>query len=113
MAAEGEDVIAVIISAATVAARAEGLPATAAQRLAKAICDRLRRELGTLRVYVPAPDRSARDRAILAGLANGDSRQAIANRVGVDVKTVYRVERRRQQQNLRERTGLATADWLL
>ena len=112
-AGEGEEVISVIVAAATTAATAEGLDHRAAHRLAAAITDRLRRELGTLRVYIPAPSRAARDRAILAGLAAGDSRQAIASRVGVDVKTVYRVERRRQQQNLRERTGLATADWLL
>jgi len=110
MAAEGEDVIAVIISAATVAARAEGLPATAAQRLAKAICDRLRRELGTLRVYVPAPDRSARDRAILAGLAAGEGRAVIAARVGVHPTTVDRVARRHQARR-HQGDGLGPAGW--
>jgi hypothetical protein len=110
MASEGEDVIAIIVSAATLAARAEGLPVPAAQRLAKAICDRLRRELGTLRVYVPAPDRSARDRAILAGLAAGDKREAIAARVGVHPSTVDRVAKR-QQERRRQGDGLGPAGW--
>lgn len=110
MADGGDDVLAVIISAATLAARAEGLPIPAAQRLAKAICDRLRRELGTLRVYVPAPDRTARDRAILAGLAAGDGRVVVAARVGVHPSTVDRVARRNQERR-RQGDGLGPAGW--
>ena len=110
-AGEGEEVISVIVAAATTAATAEGLDHRAAHRLAAAITDRLRRELGTLRVYIPAPSRAARDRAILAGLANGDSRQAIANRVGVHVTTVDRIARRHQAA--RQRAGMGPAEWVL
>ena len=113
---DGDAILAVIVAAATTAATAEGLDHRAAHRLAAAITDRLRRELGTLRVYIPAPSRAARDRAILAGLANGDSRQAIANRVGVHVTTVDRIARRHQAErakNRRAHTGLGPAEWVL
>ena len=106
----GADVLAVIISAATLAARAEGLPVQAAHRLAQAVCDRLRREFGALRVYVPAPDRSARDRAILTGLAAGESRGDIAHRVGVHPTTVDRVARRHQARR-HQGDGLGPAGW--
>lgn len=108
---DGDAVLAVIVAAATTAATAEGLDHRAAHRLAAAITDRLRRELGTLRVYIPAPSRAARDRAILAGLANGDSRQAIASRVGVHVTTVDRIARRHQAA--RQRAGMGPAEWVL
>lgn len=108
---DGDAVLAVIVAAATTAATAEGLDHRAAHRLAAAITDRLRRELGTLRVYIPAPSRAARDRAILAGLANGDSRQAIANRVGVHVNTVHNIARRHQKH--KQRLGIGTEEWVL
>ena len=109
---EGNELIAVIVEAATGAARAEGLDPPAARRVATAITDRLRQELGTMRVYIPAPSREARDQAILAGLANGDNRQTVANRVGVSVGTVDRVVRRRRNK-LRDQDGFAPENWLL
>lgn len=107
----GDLIITVILAAATAAARAEGLDQRSATRLAASITDRLRRELGTARVYIPAPSRAARDRAILAGLAQGDSRQAIAARIGVHVTTVDRVARR--HQGARQRAGMGPAEWVL
>jgi Mor family transcriptional regulator len=108
---EGNELIAAIVEAATGAARAEGLDPPAARRVATAITDRLRREMGGSRVYIPAPSREARDQAILAGLANGDNRRTVANRVGVSVGTVDRVARRRGRSQ--EPDDFAPKDWLL
>ena len=111
MPAVEDDVLAVIVDAALLAARAEGLTVPAAQRLAAKICEKLRRELGTLRVYVPAPGRAARDRAILAGRLAGDSRATIAARVGVSLDTVDRVVRRQTQKRRPPGNGLAPEGW--
>lgn len=108
---DGDAILAVIVAAATTAATAEGLDHRAAHRLAAAITDRLRRELGTLRVYIPAPSRAARDRAILAGLAAGEGRAVIAARVGVHPTTVDRVARRHQRPP--QRHGFGPAEWSL
>jgi hypothetical protein len=101
------DVLTVIVDAAVVAAAAEGLSQGPAKRIGEAICARLRAEYGTALVYVPAPDRSARDRAIVAGLAAGDSPAVVARRVGVHESTVRRVRHRQQ------RRSMAPSEWEL
>jgi len=89
------------------AAGAEGLDAAAAGRLSQRACARVQRDLGGGRHYVPAPNTSARDRAILAGVAAREPRAVIAARVGVSVSTVDRVRRRRRVQ----REGFAPDGW--
>jgi DNA-binding NarL/FixJ family response regulator len=94
------------MQAAVDAAKAEGVSVSSAKRIGKAISNRLRAEYGSEMVYIPAPDRSARNIAIVAGLAAGDAPQEIAARVGVHVTTVRRVRQR-------TRRSIAPAEWEL
>lgn len=70
------------------------IPEAVARQTAEQLLDGISREYGCERIYVPAPSKAARDRAILAGLASGDSRAAVARRCGVSVATVARVQAR-------------------
>lgn len=101
------DLLAVITAATLAAARGESLPTSTAQRLAKSICRRVCCEFGASRVYVPALDHQARDLAILAGLACGDTQSEIAARVGIHPSTVGRVAKRHRRQG----DGLGPSGW--
>lgn len=56
---------------------------------AQAVCDGLRRKLGTERVYIPAPDNAQRDRAIKAEF-NGCNLAEVMAKYNVSRTTVYR-----------------------
>lgn len=59
-------------------------------RLAAALVDGLRSRLGGADVYIPAPDKSARNAAIRAEF-NGRNMQEICRRYDVKPSTVYRI----------------------
>lgn len=107
MAGDSEELLMVMASAAMTAAQREGIDQASAQRLVSAVYQSLRRHYGCERVYIPAMDKSARDRAILAGLAVGENKTTIAKRVGVHPRTVARVAQRRA------RRSIAPSDWEL
>jgi hypothetical protein len=102
------EALAAILDAAVLAAEAEGISAEAAKRLGTRICERIQRQYGTARLYIPAPSKASRDRAILAGVAAGDDYATVAARVGVHTRTVMRVHQRHQQ-----RRSLAPSEWEL
>ena len=106
MATKRSDVLTAITETAVSSAMVEGLERARAERVGRLICEHIQRDFGTTRVYIPAANRDARDRAILAGLAQGDTPTAIARRVGVSKSTVYRLKRRQPR-------GLAPDDWVL
>lgn len=70
------------------------IPADIAEESAQRLLDALQRLAGGERHYLPAPSRDARDRAIRAALAAGESRASVARRLGLHVATVDRVRRR-------------------
>jgi Mor family transcriptional regulator len=66
-----------------------GMPDQDAERLASALEDRIRREYGTRKIYVPAPSKTERNRRIRAEF-NGRNLHEIMRRYGVSKMTVYR-----------------------
>jgi DNA-binding NarL/FixJ family response regulator len=62
--------------------------------IATFVDDTLRASFGTERVYVPAPSREGRNRAIKEGVAAGRSVADVAREHGVTTKTVRRIVRR-------------------
>jgi hypothetical protein len=104
-----DDLHAFLRRSAQALAGIEGLERPLLRRLADHLYLALQREYPAQRIYIPAPSRGARDRAILVGLASGDSREAVARRVGVHPSTVDRVRRRTRPSG----PGMAPEEWAL
>jgi len=71
------------------------IPEPIARQTAARLLERIQAEYGTERVYIPAAAPEARNRAIRAGIASGETAAAVARRIGCSVSTVRRVAARR------------------
>lgn len=71
-----------------------GLPLTCSHGIARNLVKVLRMRHGASDVYIPAPDRKARDASIKAELRTGNAAD-IAARHNLSVSTVYKIAARR------------------
>lgn len=87
-----------------VAAGVAAETARAAVQAAEAV---IRAEWGGESHYIPTPDKSVRDRAILQALEQGEDPRQVARKHDVHPSTVRRVRQRRQG------SGFGSDDWVL
>lgn len=79
---------------------------------ASALRAQLQKTHGGKEHYLPALDRTARQRQILADLARGSSEEAVAAKHGVSLKTVQRAKQA-TPKNAPDLLGFGKDDWVL
>lgn len=87
-----------------------GIDDLTALRESGALCEDLQRRFGGRgHTYVPAPDKTQRNAAITADLANGMSAAECAKKHGVHPNTVKNI----RTKTVRENLGFGSDDWVL